>query len=160
MKALVAYFSASHGKLTKQLAERIANAVGGDLYEIQPAVAYTEADLDWTDKKSRSTVEMNNQSFRPEIKGKCQNMDDYDTVFVGFPIWWYIAPTIINTFLESYDFSGKKVIPFVTSGGSGMGDTNKKLKNSCRGAALLAGKRFSADTDKETIQNWIAELNL
>lgn len=116
MKKLVAYFSASG--VTEKTAERLAKAINADLFEIKPAVPYTEADLDWRDDKSRSTVEMKNPDFRPEIAKKLGNMSDYDEIFIGFPIWWYVAPTIIDTFVESYDFSGKTLVPFATSGGS------------------------------------------
>ena len=115
-KSLVAYFSCSG--VTKKTAELLSDMAGADLFEIRPEVPYTKADLDWMDKKSRSTVEMNDPSYRPAIADKVEHMEQYDTVYVGFPIWWYVAPTIINTFLESYDFSGKTVIPFATSGGS------------------------------------------
>lgn len=108
-KVLTAYFSASG--VTEKLAKRLASAIGADLYEVQPEVPYTSADLDWTDKKSRSSVEMNDKSFRPAIAGKVENMDQYDVIFVAFPIWWYVAPTIVNTFLEQYDFSGKTIVP-------------------------------------------------
>ena len=128
-RKLVAYFSASG--VTAKLAEKLAEAIGADIYEIQPAVPYTTEDLDWRNEQSRSSIEMKNPASRPEISSKRDNMDEYDTVFVGFPIWWYVAPTIINTFLESYDFTGKKIIPFATSGGSGMGATNENLKSSC-----------------------------
>ena len=126
MKKLVAYFSASG--VTAKVAERLAKAIGVDLFEIKPEVPYTDADLNWQNKHSRSSVEMNNPASRPEIAEKLDNMSDYDTIFVGFPIWWYIAPTIINTFIESYDLSGRTLIPFATSGGSGMGKTVEKLK--------------------------------
>ncbi len=126
MKKLVAYFSASG--VTAKVAERLAKAIGADLFEIKPEVPYTDADLNWQNKHSRSSVEMNNPASRPEIAEKLDNMSDYDTIFVGFPIWWYIAPTIINTFIESYDLSGRTLIPFATSGGSGMGKTVEKLK--------------------------------
>ena len=119
-QTLVTYFSASG--VTKKVAEKLAEAAGADLFEIKPEVAYTEADLNWMDKKSRSSIEMNDKSFRPAIAEKYNNMADYDVVYVGFPIWWYVAPTIINTFLESYDFSGKTIVLFATSGGSGFGD--------------------------------------
>ena len=119
-RKLVAYFSASG--VTAKVAETLAEAIGADIYEIEPAVPYSKADLDWTNQKSRSSVEMSDPTSRPAIAGKRDNMDDYDTVFVGFPIWWYVAPTIINTFLESYDLTGKTIIPFATSGGSGMGE--------------------------------------
>ena len=126
MKKLVAYFSASG--VTKTEAERLAKTVGADLFEISPVNQYTREDLDWTNKKSRSTLEMNDPGSRPEIASLCNNMSDYDTVYIGFPIWWYIAPRIIETFLESYDFSGKTLIPFATSGGSEMGKTVEELK--------------------------------
>lgn len=125
-KTLVAYFSASGS--TAQLAKTIAEVTGGDLFEIKPEQPYTSADLNWNEKKSRSSIEMSDPNSRPAIATTVKNMDEYDTVFVGFPIWWYVAPTIINTFLESYDFSGKTVIPFATSGGSGMGKTDSVLK--------------------------------
>lgn len=137
-KTLVAYFSASG--TTAHTAKEIAEAVGADLYEIRPAKAYTVADLDWNDKKSRSTVEMNDPACRPEIAGKVENMDQYDTVFVGFPIWWYVEPRIVDTFLESYDFSGKTVSPFATSGGSGIGGADKSLREHCPKANWKQGK--------------------
>ena len=152
-KTLVAYFSASG--TTAKLAEKVAKVVNGDLYEIVPAKPYTAADLDWTNDKSRSSVEMKNKSFRPEISGKAENMSDYDTIYLGFPIWWYVAPTIDNTFLESYDLSGKTIIPFATSGSSGMGATNAELKDSCKGAVLKEGKRFSSDATEKEIETWV-----
>ena len=118
-KKLVAYFSASG--VTAKVAETLAEAIGADIFEIEPKVPYTEVDLNWMDKKARSTIEMNDPASRPEIAVKRDNMKDYDTIFVGFPIWWYVAPTIINTFLESYDLTGKTIIPFATSGGSDIG---------------------------------------
>ena len=121
MKKLVAYFSASG--VTKNAAKGLAKASDADLFEIKPAVPYTPADLDWTNKKSRSSLEMGNPDSRPEIAEHLPNIKDYDTIFIGFPIWWYVAPAIINTFMESYDFSSKTIIPFATSGGSGMGKT-------------------------------------
>ena len=132
-KILVAYFSAS-GE-TAKLAKTIAGVVDGDLFEIAPEVPYTAAALDWMDKGSRSTEEMNKDNSRPVIASKLADMAQYDTVFVGFPIWWYQAPRIIETFLESYDFAGKTVIPFATSGGSGMGKTDSILKAVCPAAA-------------------------
>lgn len=129
MKKLVAYFSASG--VTKSVAERLAKAASADLFEIKPEVPYTSADLNWTDKQSRSSREMQDPSSRPAIAEKLGNMAEYDAIFLGFPIWWYVAPTIINTFLESYDFAGKTIIPFATSGGSGMGETVKILKPLC-----------------------------
>lgn len=156
MKTLVAYFSAS-GQ-TAKLAKTLAGVTGGDLFEIAPETAYTAADLDWMDKKSRSTIEMKDPESRPAIAGKVADMAQYDTVFVGFPIWWYQAPRIIETFLESYDFSGKTVIPFATSGGSGMGGTNKALAPSCTGARLLEGKVFRSNTSTDTLREWVKTL--
>lgn len=158
MKTLVAYFSAS-GQ-TAKLAKILAGVTGGDLFEIAPETAYTAADLDWMDKKSRSTIEMKDPKSRPAIAGKVADMAQYDTVFVGFPIWWYQAPRIIETFLESYDFSGKTVIPFATSGGSGMGKTNEKLAPSCPGAKLLHGKVFNSYSSKADLSAWIETLSL
>ena len=120
-KVLVAYFSA--GGVTAKLAKRLAEAIGADLHEIQPEVPYTNADLDWMNKKSRSSVEMNDKSFRPAVANKVENMEQYSVIFTAFPIWWYVAPTIVNTFLEQYDLSGKTIIPLATSGSSGMGNT-------------------------------------
>ena len=125
-KILVAYFSAS-GK-TKRLAEKLAEKVKGDIYEIKPKVPYTKEDLNWMNKNSRSSLEMKDKSFRPAVMDNNANIQDYDEVLLGFPIWWYVAPTIINTFLESYDFSGKKIMLFATSGGSGFGNTLRELK--------------------------------
>lgn len=157
-RKLVAYFSASG--VTAKVAENLSETIGADLFEIAPAVLYTKADLDWTDKNSRSTIEMNDPASRPVIAGKRDNMDEYDTIFVGFPIWWYVAPTIINTFLESYDLTGKTVIPFATSGGSGMGKTNEKLQPSCPNAKLLEGKRFDANVSKAELAAWVDSLKL
>ena len=157
-RKLVAYFFASG--VTAKVAENLSEAIGADLFEIAPAVLYTKADLDWTDKNSRSTIEMNDPASRPVIAGKRDNMDEYDTIFVGFPIWWYVAPTIINTFLESYDLTGKTVIPFATSGGSGMGKTNEKLQPSCPNAKLLEGKRFDANVSKAELAAWVDSLKL
>ena len=137
-KTLVAYFSASG--VTARAAREIAEAVGADLYEICPAEPYTDADLNWTDKKSRSTVEMNDTACRPAIAEPVANMEQYDTVFLGFPIWWYVEPRIVDTFLESYDFSGKTVIPFATSGGSGIGKAEKSLQDHCPKADWKRGK--------------------
>ena len=137
-KTLVAYFSASG--VTARAAREIAEAVGADLYEICPAEPYTDADLKWTDKKSRSTVEMNDTACRPAIAEPVANMEQYDTVFLGFPIWWYVEPRIVDTFLESYDFSGKTVTPFATSGGSGIGKAEKSLQQHCPKASWKRGK--------------------
>ena len=155
-KKLVAYFSASG--VTAKVAERLANAIGADLYEIKPEEAYTTADLDWTNRNSRSSREMNDKTFRPAVAGKVADMGQYDTVYVGFPIWWYVAPTIINTFLEGYDFAGKTVIPFATSGSSGMGKTNAELKSSCPEAKLVEGKRFSANASETELAAWAAQF--
>ena len=146
-KTLVAYFSASG--VTKKAAEKLASAAKTDIYEIKPAVPYTKADLNWMDKKSRSSVEMGNKSFRPEIVKDDLNLSQYDTILVGFPIWWYVAPTIINTFLESYDFAGKKLVLFATSGGSGFGNTVKELKPSAPEAEIVEGKLLNRATDKD-----------
>ncbi len=137
-KKLVAYFSASG--TTKKTAQLIAKATGADLYEITPKVAYTEADLNWMDKKSRSSVEMNDKKFRPEIEEKDAHISEYDEIILGFPIWWYVAPTIVNTFLEKYDFTGKKIVLFATSGGSGFGNTVKELQPSAPNAEFVEGK--------------------
>lgn len=155
-RKLVAYFSANG--VTAKVAEKLSEAIGADLYAIEPEVPYTKADLDWMDKKSRSTIEMNKPASRPAIAGKRDNMNDYDTVFVGFPIWWYVAPTIINTFLESYDLTGKTIIPFATSGGSDMGKTNEKLLPSCKGAKLLDGKVFKASVSGADLAKWAEGL--
>ena len=154
-KKLVAYFSASG--VTKAAAERLAKAAKADLFEIKPAVPYTQADLDWTNKKSRSSVEMNNPNSRPEIAEKVSNMGDYDTVLIGFPIWWYVAPTIINTFVESYDFTGKTLVPFATSGGSGMGRTVDELRKLCPNANWKAGKMVNGVSDK-ALADWANAL--
>ena len=154
--ALVAYFSASG--TTAVLAKTLAEAVGADLFEITPAVPYTKADLNWTDRNSRSSVEMADSASRPAIAGTCANIADYDTVFVGFPIWWYVAPTIVNTFLESCDLTGKTVVPFATSGGSGMGKTNEHLAPSCKGAKLLNGKMFKRSVSREELAAWAESL--
>lgn len=155
-KKLVAYFSASG--VTAQVAKKLAEAVGADLFEIAPKVPYTKADLDWMDAKSRSTVEMKDPGSRPELAAVLPNAADYDTVYVGFPIWWYVAPTIVNTFLESIDLSGKTVVPFATSGGSGMGKTNEHLAPSCKGAKLLNGKVFKRSVSREELAAWAERL--
>ena len=157
-KKLVAYFSASG--VTKSTAERLAKAADADLFEIQPLVPYTKADLDWTNKKSRSSVEMSNPDSRPEIANKVPDFEEYDTVFLGFPIWWYEAPRIIQTFLESYDLSGKKIVPFATSGGSGMGNTAAILQASCPAAKVLAGKRWRSAASAAELSAWVDSLGL
>lgn len=151
-KKLVAYFSASG--ITAQLASKLATAVKGDLHEILPKEPYTSADLDWTNKQSRSTVEMNDKAYRPAIANTVKDMDVYDVIYIGFPIWWYVAPTIINTFLESYDLTGKTIIPFATSGGSGMSKVNHDLIDSVKGAVLKTGRRFDASVSIQELQAW------
>lgn len=151
-KKLVAYFSASG--VTKAVAERLAKAIGADLFEIKPKTPYTRADLDWTNKKSRSSIETNNPDCRPEIAETLANMDDYNTVFLGFPIWWYVAPKIIDTFVESYDFSGKTVITFATSGGSGMGKATEVLKSLCPAANWKNGKVVNGMSEK-ALADWV-----
>ena len=156
-RKLVAYFSASG--VTKSVAERLAKAADADLFEIKPAVPYSQADLDWTNKKSRSSVEMGNPDSRPEIAERLENMEEYDTVFLGFPIWWYVAPTIIDTFLESYDFSGKTIVPFATSGGSGFGRTAEVLKPLCSDTVKwLPGKMLNRTSEKE-MEEWVSSLS-
>ena len=151
-RTLVAYFSASG--VTAKLAKSLAETIGADLFEILPETPYTEADLDWRNQKSRSSIEMKDKSSRPAVSSHVDNMAQYDRVFVGFPIWWYVAPTIINTFLEEYNWAGKKVIPFATSGGSGMGRTNSELEHSCPGAELCEGRRFAAGVSPEELKAW------
>ena len=155
-KVLVAYFSASG--VTGKVAANLAKAIGADLYEIAPEIPYTNADLNWMDKKSRSSVEMNDRSSRPAIGTKVDDMSTYDTVFVGFPIWWYREPSIIDTFAESYDFSGKTIVPFATSGGSGLGDTTKNLKAICPGANIVEGRRFAASVSESDLKKWAKNL--
>lgn len=155
-KVLVAYFSATGH--TKTIAEYLQATLDADLYEIVPQEPYTDADLDWMDKKSRSTIEMNAPKSRPAIAGQVADMVQYDTVFVGSPIWWGQAPKIVYTFLESYDFSGKTVIPFATSGGSGMGKTNERLAPSCKGARLLEGKVFRSSASRQELAAWAESL--
>ena len=137
-KILVAYFSASG--ITQRAAKEIAKTADADLFEIRPAVPYTQADLDWTDKNSRSTIEMNDPASRPAIDGKVVGFDRYDIVFIGFPVWWYVEPRIIDTFLDSYDISGKTLIPFATSGSSGIASCEKNLKKLYPGADWKEGK--------------------
>jgi flavodoxin len=145
MSKLVAYFSASGN--TASLANKLAAAAGADICEIRPAVPYTKDDLNWMNKQSRSSVEMSDKSSRPEIADINVDIAKYDTVYIGFPVWWYIAPTIINTFLESADFSGKKIILFATSGGSGFGKAVENLKASAPGAIITEGRVNPSDAD-------------
>lgn len=151
-KKLVAYFSASG--VTGKAAKILAEAIGADLYEIKPEIPYSRADLDWTDKKSRSSVEMNNPDSRPKIADTDANITEYDTIFVGFPIWWYTAPTIIKTFLESYDFSGKAVVPFATSGGSGLGKTADILQKTVPSAYVKSGKMLNGVLSAAELKKW------
>lgn len=158
-KSLVTYFSASG--VTKKVAQKLAEAARADLFEIKPEVPYTSADLNWMDKKSRSSVEMNDKSFRPAIAEKCGNISEYDVVYVGFPIWWYVAPTIINTFLESYDFSGKTIVLFATSGGSGFGKTVSELKGSVSDTTVIKeGKLFNSGVSEQQLISWVNGLGL
>ena len=157
-KILVVYFSASG--TTKQLAERLAKTMGADIHEICPEIPYTDADLNWMDKKSRSSVEMNDKTFRPAISDKVENMDQYDTIFLGFPIWWYVAPTIVNTFLEAYDFSGKTIVLFATSGGSGLGKSAAGLKTSAPGAKFVDGRLLNGHLDRAALKAWVEGLKL
>ena len=155
-KKLVAYFSASG--TTRKVAEMIAETAKADLYEIVPKQPYSKADLNWMDKKSRSSVEMSDKKFRPEITDADAQIDKYDEIILGFPIWWYVAPTIINTFLESYDFTGKKIVLFATSGGSGFGNTVSELKPSASDAAIVEGKVFNKAA-KQEIEEWIKSIS-
>lgn len=156
-KTLVAYFSASG--TTKKAAVKVAEAAGADLHEIKPKTPYTDADLNWMDKKSRSSIEMSDKSYRPELAADDAHIENYDTVFIGFPIWWYVAPTIINTFLERYDFSGKKIILFATSGGSGFGNTVKELKVSAPSAEFVEGKILNGKRAAQ-IADWVQSLRI
>ena len=155
-KILVAVFSASG--VTKRVGEEIARIAGADFYEIVPKEIYTSADLDWMNKKSRSSIEMNDPSARPEINGKVADMASYDTVIVGFPIWWGVAPRIIDTFLESYEFSGKNIIPFCTSDGSGIGRSGPNMEALAGTGTWLEGKRFSGNVSEADLQSWIDGL--
>jgi len=158
-KKLVAYFSAT-GR-TAKVAKLLAEVLGADIHEIQPKVPYTKADLNWLNKKSRSSVEMNNKAFRPEIAGNNVNLDTYDVVFLGFPIWWYVVPTIINTFLESADFSGKKIILFATSGGSKFGKTAEELKVSVSAdTEIIEGKLLNGRQSVASVKAWTDALDI
>ena len=158
-KKLVTYFSATG--TTANVAAMLADAVGADIHEIRPKFPYSKADLNWMNKQSRSTIEMNNKAFRPEIEYSDLNVEAYDVIFLGFPIWWYVAPTIINTFLESYDFSGKKIILFATSGGSKFGKTVEELKVSVPATCdIIEGKLLNGKHTIPTIRAWTEELNI
>ena len=153
-KSLVAFFSASGA--TKGVAERLAEATSSDLFEIVPERPYTKSDLDWRDGNSRSSVEMKDRSSRPAVASRLENMSDFHTIFIGFPIWWYREPSIIDTFLESYDFSGRTIIPFATSGGSGMGDVRENIKAIAKGSNVIEGKRFSPSVTEGELRDWAA----
>ena len=155
-KTLVAYFSASG--TTARVAENLAKAAGADLFEIRPAVPYSKDDLNWQDKESRSSIEMREASSRPEIAGKAEHMEEYGTIFLGFPIWWYVAPHIINAFLEAYDFSGKKIVLFATSGGSGFGKTVAGLIPSCPGAEIVEGRMLNGKQSQEQLAAFAKEF--
>lgn len=158
-KKLVAYFSVSG--VTAEAAEKLAEAVGADLYEIKPKVPYTQSDLNWNDKNSRSTIEMKDITSRPILADTSASVADYDVVFVGFPIWWYVAPTIINTFLESYNFVGKMIVPFATSGGSGFGKTVEMLIPSVSHLAVWKeGKLLNGHLSAAELRPWADSLNL
>ena len=157
-KKLVAYFSASG--VTGAVAKNLAEAAGADLYEIKPKVPYTNADLNWNDKNARSTVEMRDKASRPEMADKDAKAGDYDVIFLGFPVWWYVAPTIINTFLEAYDLSGKTIILFATSGGSGFGKTVENLKPSAPGADIREGKLLNGRPSVAELKKWADGLGM
>ena len=151
-KTLVAYFSASG--ITASVAKKLAAVIGADLFEIEPEVFYTEEDLDWRNSNSRSSVEMNDRSCRPAIESKVENMAQYDVVFVGFPVWWYREPSIIDTFMEAHDFSGKKVVPFCTSGGNTMGAAAKNMQALAAGSTVVDGKRFASSVSENELKAW------
>lgn len=151
-KVLVAYFSASG--VTKKLASTLAEATGGDLFEIVPAEPYTKSDLNWMNPKSRSSVEMKDRSSRPAIASKIDDISSYDAVFVGFPVWWYREPSIIDTFAGQYDFTGKTIIPFATSGSSGIGSSGENIAAIAKGAKVVPGERFKASTSADELRSW------
>ena len=157
-KKLVAYFSASG--VTKSVARNLSQTAGADLYRIQPEVPYTSADLDWMNKKSRSSIEMNDPASRPAIAAEDLDISSYDVVFLGFPVWWYMAPTIINTFLETYDFSGKTVIPFATSGSSGIENCEKKLQQQYPSITWKSGKLLNGHPGQDVLDSWVKSLNV
>ena len=157
-KILVAYFSATG--TTKGVAEHIANGLNADIYEIVPEEAYTDADLDYNDNNSRTTIEMNDPDARPAISGSVENMEQYDIIFVGYPIWWGEAPRIVSTFMESYDFSSKTIVPFCTSGGSGIGSSASNLERLTSGATWLDGRRLNGSDSQDTVMEWVNSLDL
>lgn len=153
-KKLVAYFSASG--VTANVAKKLAKEIGAELFEIQPEVPYTNADLNWQDSRSRSSIEMKDTSCRPAIRSKVEDMSQFDVIFIGFPVWWYREPSIIDTFMEAYDFSGKTVVPFVTSGGSPVGSSGKNMQALAPKAKVEKGKRFAADASGKSLADWAA----
>ena len=158
MKTLVAYFSAQGS--TAKLAKTLASAAGAELYEIRPAVPYERRDLNWMDKKSRTTLEMQDPNCRPALADTDAPVAEADVIFLGFPIWWYREPGIVDSFLEAYDFSGKKLVPFFTSGGSQLGEGQGRIEKLAKGAAVLEGRRFRARTSESELKNWLASLRL
>ena len=154
-KILIAYFSASG--VTKKVAEKMAHALGADLFEIAPKQPYTRADLDWMDKNSRSTLEMNDRTCRPAMTEK-PDVSGYGVILVGFPVWWYREPSIVDTFMESADFTGKTVVPFCTSGGSGLGDSAQNMQSLAPGANVKGGKRFSSSASEEDLKRWAEQF--
>ena len=156
MKALVAYLSASG--VTAKVAERLAGAIGAALYEIRPEAPYTAADLDWTNKQSRSTLEMTDRDCRPALADRDAPVAEADVVFVGYPVWWYREPSVIDSFLEAYDFTGKKIVPFATSGSSGIGSEAPARMREITGAEVDAGRRFPADADAASLKSWAENL--
>lgn len=158
IKALVAYFSATN--TTEGVAEHIANGLNADLYEIIPEDSYTDEDLNYNDNNSRTTIEMNDPDARPEISGSVENMEQYGIVFIGYPIWWGEAPRIVSTFMESYDFSGKTIVPFCTSGGSGVGSSATNLEQLTSGAKWLSGRRLNGSDSQDTVMEWVNSLGL
>ena len=157
-KVLVAYFSATG--TTEGVAEHIANGLNADIYEIVPEEPYTDADLNYNDNNSRTTIEMNDPNARPAISGSVENMEQYDIVFLGYPIWWGEAPRIVSTFMESYDFSGKTIVPFCTSGGSGVGSSATNLEQLTSGANWLEGRRLNGRDSQDTVMEWVNSLGL
>ena len=155
-KTLVAYFSASG--VTERVARTLASAIDADLYQIEPQKPYTAADLNWNDRASRSSVEMNDEHCRPEIANSVAHMDAYDTVFVGFPVWWYVEPRIIDTFLEAYDFSDKTIVPFATSGGSGLGKAPQRMQQIATGSTVTAGKLLNGRPSADSLRAWAESL--
>ena len=158
MNALVAYFSATG--TTAKAAQALARAVGADLYEIRPAVPYTSADLNWMDKGSRSSVEMGDKSSRPALKDTDAPVAGHDVIFLGFPVWWYVAPTLLNTFLEAYEFTGKTIVLFATSGGSGLGHSAEGLRPSAPGARIVDGRMLNGQISEAELKSWAAGLKL